>query len=141
MIDEAIGKILGMAMAYGASAMGMFVAYANYRKRIVKADKIMTPAAWAVAMVSLLAVVGGVVVVAQLAAAPATDEPAREETGAPLEPVTEAEPPSEPAPAEAEVSRERSRWPLIGMLVPALIFLLATAITAGLHRHFSTQGG
>ena len=39
MIDEAIGKILGMAMAYGASALGMFVAYVNYRKRIVKADK------------------------------------------------------------------------------------------------------
>ena len=35
MIDEAIGKILGMAMAYVASAAGMFVEYVNYRKRIV----------------------------------------------------------------------------------------------------------
>ena len=45
MIDEAIGKILGMAMAYAASAAGMLLAYVNYRKRIVKADKVMTPAA------------------------------------------------------------------------------------------------
>ena len=34
MIDEAIGKILGMAMAYGASALGMFVAYVNYRNEV-----------------------------------------------------------------------------------------------------------
>ena len=48
MIDEAIGKILGMAMAYGASALGMLVAYINYRKRIVRAEKLMSPSAWTV---------------------------------------------------------------------------------------------
>ena len=71
MIDEAIGKILGMAMAYGASALGMFVAYVNYRKRVVKADKIMTPAAWAVILLSVAAVGGAVLIVAQIAGAPA----------------------------------------------------------------------
>jgi len=70
MIDEAIGKILGMAMAYGASALGMFVAYVNYRKRIVKADKVMSPAAWGVIALSVLAVLGAVFVVSQIAAAP-----------------------------------------------------------------------
>ena len=46
MIDDAIGKILGMAMAYFVSSLGLFLAYVNYRRRIVKADKVMTPAAW-----------------------------------------------------------------------------------------------
>ena len=81
MIDEAIGKILGMAMAYVASAMGMFVAYVNYRKRIVKADKIMTPAAWTVIAVTVLATLGGAAIVAQMAAGASTEaSPAVEET-------------------------------------------------------------
>ena len=136
MIDEAIGKILGMAMAYGASALGMFVAYINYRKRIVKADKIMTPAAWMVILLSVLAVAGAVVVVGQLATG--TEDAAAAA-------VVEVEAPSVepevtmPAPAR-EVDESRSKWPLVGILVPGAIFLLATWITAGLHRHFSTQG-
>ena len=134
MIDEAIGKILGMAMAYGASALGMFVAYVNYRKRTVKADKIMTPTAWGVIAISALAVAGAVLVVFQFAATP--------EAGAVVaEPVVEAPIVEAEVPAPtAEPAGERSRWPLVGVAVPAAIFLLATWITAGLHRHFSTHG-
>ncbi len=136
MIDEAIGKILGMAMAYAASVMGMLVAYVNYRKRIVKADKVMTPAAWAVVTVSLLAVGVGVLTVVQLATAPAG--PAAQETAVAHEAIAEPEPPADAG--AAVVAEERSRWPLVGMLVPAVIFLFATVVTAGLHRHFSGSG-
>ena len=136
MIDEAIGKILGMAMAYGASALGMFVAYVNYRKRIVKADKIMTPAAWAVILLSVAAVGGAVLIVAQIAGAPA-------DTGAVEEVAIEApivEPEVQVQMPAREPRESRSRWPLIGMVVPGLIFLFATWVTAALHRHFSTHG-
>ena len=67
MIDEAIGKILGMAMAYGVSALGLFLAYVNYRKRIVRAEKVMSGAAWAVVAVIVVAIAAGVLVVADLA--------------------------------------------------------------------------
>ena len=134
MIDEAIGKILGMAMAYGASALGMFVAYVNYRKRVVKADKIMTPAAWLVILLSALAVAGAVVVVGQLASSP--DEAA---IAAEVEaPATEPETPKPPPVRQRDASQ--SKWPLVGIVVPGLIFLFATWITAGLHRHFTRQG-
>jgi len=136
MIDEAIGKILGMVMAYVASAMGMFVAYVNYRKRIVKADKIMTPAAWTVIAVSVLATLGGAAIVAQMAAGASPEAPAV------VEEVAEAAPQPEviAAPAEAHAPAERSRWPWIGIAIPAAIFLFATVVTTGLHRHFSTHG-
>ncbi len=133
MIDESIGKILGMAMAYGASALGMFVAYVNYRRRVIKADKVMTPAAWLVIANSDLAEAGAVVVVGQQATAP----PAEAETvAAPEEeaPIARAEPPA-PAPPG-----ERSNWPWVGIVIPAGIFLLATVITAALHRHFTAHG-
>ena len=136
MIDEAIGKILGMAMAYGASALGMFVAYVNYRKRIVKADKVMSPAAWGVIALSVLAVLGAVFIVTQIASAP--DEPGAAEEVAIATPVVEPEPQAEPA--AATPTKPRSSWTLVGILVPGLIFLFATWITAGLHRHFSTHG-
>ena len=136
MIDEAIGKILGMVMAYIASAMGMFVAYVNYRKRIVKADKVMTPAAWTVIAVAVLATLGGAAIVAQMAAGAAVEAPAT------IEGVTEKAPRPEEvtAPAEAAARPEGSRWPWIGIVIPAAIFLFATVVTTGLHRHFSTHG-
>jgi len=136
MIDEAIGKILGMAMAYGASALGMFVAYVNYRKRIVKADKIMTPAAWAVILLSVAAVGGAVLLVSQIAAVPVEEgAPEAVEVQAPsVEPEAQMQPPA------WEPSESRSKWPLVGIVLPGLIFLFATWITAALHRHFSTQG-
>ena len=136
MIDEAIGKILGMAMAYGASALGMFVAYVNYRKRIVKADKIMTPAAWAVILLSVVAVGGAVLIVAQIAGAPAA--------GGGAEEVALAAPSVEPEvglqPATRDSGEPRKSWPMVGIVVPGIIFLFATWVTAALHRHFSTQG-
>ena len=133
MIDEAIGKILGMAMAYGASALGMFVAYVNYRKRVIKADKVMTPAAWAVIAISALAVGGAVVVVGQLA----TAAPPTEEAAAAIEtPATE----EAAAPAEPRPRPERSAWPWTGIVIPAGIFLFATLVTAALHRHFTAHG-
>ena len=56
-VDPAIGKILGMVMAYAVSALGLLLAYYNYRKRIVKADRVFTPRAIAVLwVVGLLAV-------------------------------------------------------------------------------------
>ncbi len=129
MISEAVGKILGMAMAYGVSSLGLFLAYVNYRKRIVKAEKVMTPTAWAVIAAIVVGVAGGVLVVAHLAEVPAPEPPTVAEVE---EAVPEAPP---PAPAAEEAERER--WPLLGILLPAAIFLVATWITAGLYRHFS----
>lgn len=136
MIDEAIGKILGMAMAYGASALGMFVAYVNYRKRIVKADKIMTPAAWAVILLSVAAVGGAVLLVSQIAATPVEEgAPETVEVQAPsVEPEVQMQPPA------WKPSESRSKWPLVGIVLPGLIFLFATWITAALHRHFTRHG-
>jgi len=58
-MDPATGKILGMLMAYGVSSLGLLLAYYNYRKRIVKAEKIFSPAAKAVmALVGAMAVAG-----------------------------------------------------------------------------------
>lgn len=137
MIDEAIGKILGMAMAYGVSTLGLFLAYANYRKRILKADKIMTPRAWAVVAVVLLSIAGGVVVVSQLAQPPAAETGAVET----VEPAAETQTRVvDSVPPEGSPAEPRERWPLLGMILPASIFLIATWITAGLHRHFSTAG-
>ncbi len=133
MISEAMGKILGMAMAYGVSSLGLFLAYVNYRRRIVKADKVMTPAAWGVLAAVALGVAGGVAVVWQLAEPPAAvveeAAPAVEETPAATEAAA--------APAGDE---ERDRWPLIGILIPAAIFLFATWVTAGLYSHFTHHG-
>ena len=129
MINDAIGKILGMAMAYGVSALGLFLAYVNYRRRIVKADKVMTPAAWMVVAAIGVAVLGGVVVVASLAQPPSGETAVVAE---PPPPVTVEAPPA--------ALRDRPRWPLLGIVLPAAIFLLATWITAGLYRHFSHAG-
>ncbi len=131
MIDEAIGKILGMAMAYVASAAGMFVAYVNYRRRVVRADRIMTPTAWVVIAISVLAVAGAVVVVGQLA----TAAPPAEETVAAV--VEEAAPVAAP---ERAADRARAGWPWIGIVIPAGIFLFATVVTTALHRHFTAHG-
>lgn len=125
MIDDAIGKILGMAMAYAVSALGLFLAYANYRRRIVGAERVMTTTAWAVVAAIVVAVVAGVVVVASLV----QPGPPAAAIEAPAEPLLAAVPPP-PRP-------EGPRWPLLGILLPAAIFLVATWITAGLYRHFS----
>ena len=136
MINDAIGKILGMAMAYGVSALGLFLAYVNYRRRIVKADRVMTPAAWLVMAAIAVAVVGGIAVVATLAQPP-TEPPPEAAAAAATEPVPPPMAESAPAPAGEE---QGARWPLVGILLPAVIFLAATWITAGLYRHFSHPG-
>ena len=142
MIDEAVGKILGMAMAYGVSTLGLFLAYANYRKRILKADKIMTGRAWGVVGLVLLSIVGGVVVVSQLAKAPPAASSEVPETASAVDSRASdasASAAVEPVPA-ATGSEPREQWPLLGILLPASIFLIATWITAALHRHFSQVG-
>jgi hypothetical protein len=140
-IDEAIGKILGMAMAYLVSVMGLFLAYVNYRKRIVKAERVMSPTAWLVVIVSILLVAGGVAVVAQLTGAAATPDTGVEpmEVAVAPEPAQAASGQPGFAPPTAPEDRPRSRWPWIGIVVPAAIFLFATIVTAALHRHFSTH--
>ena len=130
MIDDAIGKILGMAMAYGVSALGLFLAYVNYRRRIVEADRVMSTAAWLVVGAIVVSVVAGVIVVASLAEPP----PATAVTAAAPAPTA---PSAAPPPAAPD---GRPRWPMLGMVLPAAIFLLATWITAGLYRHFSHAG-
>ncbi len=134
MIDEAIGKILGMAMAYAVSSLGLFLAYVNYRKRIVKADTVMTGTAWAVVAAIVVAIGAGVLVVAELA-----EPPAAVSAEAPAEVVeTPAEAPPAVPPRDGE--EERDRWPLIGILIPAAILLFATWVTGGLYRHFTHHG-
>lgn len=145
MIDEAVGKILGMAMAYGVSSLGLFLAYVNYRKRKLGAEKVMTPAAWGVVAAIVLGVTGGVWVVASLARPPASVEPETlaqvepaPESVAGLEEAPEAEPETAVTPVPAPpVERDASRWPLVGVVLPAAIFLAATWITLALYRHFS----
>ena len=139
-MNEAMGKILGMAMAYGVSSLGLFLAYANYRRRTLGAQKVMTGKAWTVLAVVILTVVGGAVVVGQLMDTPPT-------TSAEVEPLEEPSPPP-PAIPNAELSpppetergpAERERWPLVGILIPAFIFFIATWVTSSLHRHFVSQ--
>ena len=43
-MSPAAGKILGMVMAYAVSSLGLLLAYYNYRKRILKAETIFSPA-------------------------------------------------------------------------------------------------
>jgi hypothetical protein len=147
MIDEAIGKILGMAMAYGVSSLGLFLAYVNYRKRKLRADRVMTPVAWGVVAAIVVVLAGGVAVVASLArpAVPAAPESVAEAAPVPEEataPAPGLETESAAAPSAATAARParpagEPRWPLVGILLPAAIFLLATWVTVGLFRHFS----
>jgi hypothetical protein len=134
MIDEAIGKILGMAMAYLASALGMFVAYVNYRRRIVKAERVMSTTAWVVIALTVLATLGGVWVVTRMAATQ-TQSVVVETQFAPA-----AKHHPLPPSRAVDAGAERKPWPWVGVLVPGAIFIFATAVTAGLHRHFSTHG-
>jgi hypothetical protein len=106
-VDPAIGKILGMVMAYGVSALGLLLAYYNYRTRIVKADRVFTPAAWAVfGIVSGLTVVLFVVVAAAMSA------------------------PDLPR-GRAVMSQ------LGGILVPGVVFAVSFWLTWKLYRRFS----
>ena len=108
-VSPAAGKILGMVMAYAVSSLGLLLAYYNYRKRIVKAEKIFTPAARAV-------VVGVVAVAAVGAVLTAT---AASGSGGGL----------------WRAVRENA----VGLGLPALIVLVSVALTWALYRHFARQ--
>jgi hypothetical protein len=141
MIDEAAGKVLGMAMAYGVSSLGLFLAYVSYRRRTAPGERVMTPLAWGVVAAVLLVLAGGVLIVARLAEAPAPPILAAPEL-APVEPPALAAPeiPREVPPLEPRPPTTRERWPLLGMVLPALIFLIATWITVAMYLHFSRGG-
>lgn len=60
-ISPAAGKILGMLMAYAVSALGLLLAYYNYRKRIIRAEQVFTPRATRVIVGVILAAVVGMI--------------------------------------------------------------------------------
>jgi hypothetical protein len=132
MISEAMGKILGMVLAYGVSALGLLLAYVNYRKRVVKADRVMTGTAWMVVAIVVLAVVLGFFAVSGL-----TERRAATPAPADVGEATVAETLSEDVPAPPA---ERPRWSWLGLLLPAIIFGFATWMTVALFRRFTTHG-
>jgi hypothetical protein len=58
-MDESTGKILGMALAYAVSSLGLLLAYYNYRKRIMKAESAFTGQAIGV-IVAVVVVAGAI---------------------------------------------------------------------------------
>ena len=145
MITESMGKIIGMAMAYAVSTLGLLLAYYNYRKRTVKADKVFTRTAWAVAGGTLGAVVVAVIVVFLLANAgkpEATISPEAVEPAMSAEATGVRAPTETPDGAKADILLDRKRWPMVGIVIPGAIFLFSTWITWALYKHFSkkTQG-
>ena len=106
-MSPAAGKILGMLMAYAVSSLGLLLAYVNYRKRIVKADRIFTPKALTVLSGVITAAVGGAV----LAAAAASGS------------------------GEGLWAVLRTNW--FGLVVPAFIVVVSVGLTWMLYRHFA----
>jgi len=110
-MDPAIGKILGMAMAYAVSSLGLLLAYYNYRKRIVKAEQIFTPTAKVilglVAGIAFLAIILGAAVL---------------------------------SPGEASAWAKIVTH-LPGMIIPALIFGMSYWVTWVLYKHFTKTLG
>jgi len=136
-MNEAMGKIIGMAMAYGVSSLGLLLAYYNYRKRVVKADKVFTARAYGVMAAIVVVVVVAVLVISQLSDKPITtvegDAYAEkmEPTGEPKSPVavSEAEP----------ISEVEKKSLAIGIIVPAIIFLFSFWVTFALYKHFTKK--
>jgi ABC-type polysaccharide transport system permease subunit len=108
-ISPAAGKILGMLMAYAVSSLGLLLAYYNYRKRIIKAEKIFSATAKAV----IIGVVSVAVVGAMLTAVAATAG------GAGLWRAVQDN--------------------ALGLLLPLIIVLVSVMLTWILYRHFSHQ--
>jgi len=128
MIDEAVGKILGMAMAYAVSSLGLFLAYASYRRRVVGARRVMSATAWVVLAVVVVGVAAAVWTVAALV------EPAAGVAVAEVE--TEVPAPPTPGPIRG---RSDGGFPILGLVLPGLVFLVATGVTFGLYRHFASR--
>jgi len=108
-IDPAAGKILGMLMAYAVSSLGLLLAYYNYRKRILKAEKIFSPTATAV----IIGVISVAVIGAVLTAAVAS--------------------------SDADGLWPAVTSNLVGLALPALIVLVSVLLTWLLFRHFSSR--
>ena len=108
-LSPAAGKILGMVMAYAVSALGLLLAYYNYRKRIVKAEKIFTNTARtvvvAVAVVALTGLILG-------AAAAGHDE---------------------------LTGWSAVRANLLGVVAPGAILLVSFLVSWALYRHFAGE--
>jgi hypothetical protein len=106
-ISPAAGKILGMLMAYAVSTLGLILAYYNYRKRVVKAEEIFTPAARKVMwLVSAAAVIGIVLIAAALS-------------------------------GKGETGWVAIKSNLPGVLFPAAVFAFSFWMTWVLYRHFA----
>ena len=108
-VDPAAGKILGMLMAYAVSSLGLLLAYYNYRRRILKAERIFTPVATAVIIgVITIAVIGAVLTAAVVS-------------------------------SEADGLWPAITTNIVGLAVPALIVLVSVLLTWMLFRHFSRR--
>ena len=66
-VSPAAGKVLGMIMAYAVSALGLLLAYYNYRKRILNADPVLTPLAKVVITGVVVVATVGIILVAAAA--------------------------------------------------------------------------
>jgi len=119
MDTEALGKILGMAMAYGVSFLGLVLAYYNYRKRIMKAETVFTGKALAVFIPSFILVV--VVLTGTVWFALSMPKETTEVVMTSVLPAKDA--------AEKELG-------FVGIAVPAAILLFSFWVTWMLYRHF-----
>ena len=152
MISESMGKILGMAMAYGVSSLGLLLAYYNYRKRIIKAERIFTPVAWTIMAGIVGIVVLAVVFMVMLAQkTPVKDSISAQETE--IVSTTESEELDTAAVREAveiqpvegepaitrEIESRQGEFSILGVIIPAAIFLVSLWITFALYRHFSRK--
>jgi len=117
---EALGKLLGMVMAYAVSSLGLLFAYVNYRRRIMKAEKVFTPLA-AVLTGGIGVVLFGAVVLLLFAMGRMPAESGQAMT---IGDVQQA---------------ATTGFSLTGLLVPAGIFLLSFILTWMLYQHFSKQ--
>lgn len=108
-VDPAAGKILGMLMAYAVSSLGLLLAYYNYRKRILKAERIFSPVATAVIIGVITVAVIGAVLTAAVAS------------------------------SEADGLWPAITTNIVGLAVPALIVLVSVLLTWMLFRHFSRR--
>mgnify|MGYP001813175812 FL=1 len=108
-IDPAAGKILGMLMAYAVSSLGLLLAYYNYRKRILKAERIFSSVAVAVIVGVITIAVIGTVLTAAVASSD-TDG---------LWPAITSN--------------------IVGLALPAFIVLVSVLLTWVLFRHFSRR--
>jgi len=115
---EALGKLMGMVLAYAISSLGLLFAYVNYRRRIVKAEKVFTPLA-AVLTGGIGAVVLGAIVLLLVAMGRMPAESGQAMTIGNVQQVA------------------TTGFSLTGLLVPAAIFLLSFILTWLLYRHFA----